>query len=207
MRMLRTAFFTFLLAAFAPLALAQTAGTVTLTASPTSGKGSVPVTLSWSTTPAATSCAGSGGSAGGAQGWSGALAASGTYTPPAALITSQTYTVTCTWTSTTATLSWVAPTENTDGSALTNLSSYNVYEGPASPPGTIIASVPAGTTTYSATNLSAGTNYFAVTAVNSAQQESALSDIVSKATTANASATATVTVTVLPVAPANLTVK
>lgn len=194
-----------ILVAVAPLALAQTvtptAGTVTLTATPSSGKASVPVTLTWSTTPAAVSCVGSGGSNDGAQGWSGTLPPSGSYTVPVALITTQTYTVTCTWTDNTATLTWVAPTQNTDGSPLTDLTSYNVYEGPTSPPGKIIASPAAGVTSYTATALPAGTNYFAVTAVNSKQQESTLSNIASKATSATASSSTTVTVTVLPAAP------
>lgn len=178
-----------------------TAGTVTLTATPTSGKASVPVTLTWSTTPAAASCAGSGGSNGGAQGWSGTLPASGSYTVPVALITTQTYTVTCTWSDNTTTLTWVPPTQNTDGSPLTDLTSYNVYEGPTSPPGKIIASPAAGITSYTATALPAGTNYFAVTAVNSKQQESELSNIAAKATAATASASTSVTVTVVPAAP------
>jgi len=191
--------------ALIPTAHAQTVpGTVTLTASPTSGKGSVPVTLTWSTTPAAVSCVGSGGSADGAQGWSGSLAASGTFVVPVALINSQTYTVTCTWTSTSAILTWTAPTEYTNGTPLT-VASYNVYEGPASPPATMVANVLAGTTTYTATNLPAGTNYFAVTALDGTGVESALSNIASKATTQTESASATVTVTVIPAQPSNLT--
>lgn len=194
----------------ANVAIGQTpaAGTVTLTATPSSGKASVPVTLTWSTTPAAISCQAGGGSNGGAQGWSGTLPAFGSYTVPVSLITSQTYTVTCTWVDSAAVMSWTAPTQNSDGSALTDLTSYNIYEGPASPPGKIVASPAASAgTSYTFSGLPAGTNYFAVTAVNSKQQESALSNIVSKTTDATASASATVTVTVLPNPPGALTVK
>lgn len=179
-----------------------TAGTVTVTATPASGKASVTPTITWSTTPAANSCVGSGGSAGGAQGWSATLAASGTYTPPVAIITSQTYTVTCTWTDNSVTLSWNAPTQNTDGTPLTDLASYNIYEGASSPPGKLLASPLASAgTTYTASGLPAGTNYFAVTAVNSKQQESELSNIAAKATAATAAASTSVTVTVVPAAP------
>lgn len=203
-RRLSAAIVAIALAAIVPV-LAQTvtptAGTVTVTATPNSGKASVLPTVTWSTTPAASSCAGSGGSSGGASGWSATLGPSGSYTPPAALITTQTYTVTCTWSDNAVTLSWNPPTENTDGTPLTNLASYNVYSGPASPPGKIVASPAAGVTSYTITGLPAGTNYFAVTAVNSAQQESTLSNIVAKSTAATSSASATVTVTVVPVAP------
>ena len=74
------------------------------------------------------------------------------------------------------TLSWQAPTENADGSQLVDLKGYKVHYGSASKnySDTIQVSNP-GITTYMVENLKAGQYYFAVTAYNSAGQESSLS--------------------------------
>jgi hypothetical protein len=78
------------------------------------------------------------------------------------------------------TLSWQAPTMNADGSALVDLKGYKVHYGSASKSysDTIQVSNP-GVLTYVVENLSAGKYYFAVTAYNSAGQESSLSPEVS----------------------------
>lgn len=78
-----------------------------------------------------------------------------------------------------ATLSWTAPTTNTDGTALTN-PGYKVYYSPT--PGTYpnVVTVDPGTTTYVITELTPGTWYFALRAVNQAGAESALTMPVSK---------------------------
>jgi hypothetical protein len=78
------------------------------------------------------------------------------------------------------TLSWQAPTENADGSALVDLKGYKVHYGSASKiySDTIQVANP-GLTTYVVQNLNAGKYYFAVTAYNSAGQESSLSPEVS----------------------------
>jgi Fibronectin type III domain len=79
-----------------------------------------------------------------------------------------------------ATLSWEAPTTNTNGSALTDLAGYRIYYGPD--PRSMSQSVQIKTTgvqTYMIDNLSAGTWYFAIMAVTSAGTESSLSNIVS----------------------------
>lgn len=70
-------------------------------------------------------------------------------------------------------LNWAAPTENTDGSALTNLAGYNIYFGTSSTTMTqkiTVASV--GMLSYVVSNLSHGTWYFAITSYNSAGVES-----------------------------------
>ena len=74
------------------------------------------------------------------------------------------------------TLSWQAPTENSDGSALTDLKGYMVRYGskPGSYPDLIEVANP-GLTTYVVQNLPAGKYYFAVTAYNAAGEESSLS--------------------------------
>jgi len=78
------------------------------------------------------------------------------------------------------TLSWQAPTENADGTALVDLKGYKVHYGPASKiySETIQVTNP-GLTTYVVQNLDVGKYYFAVTAYNAAGQESWLSPEVS----------------------------
>jgi putative Ig domain-containing protein len=77
-------------------------------------------------------------------------------------------------------LSWQAPTQNADGSALVDLKGYKVHYGPASKSYSDTIQVSnAGITTYVVENLNAGKYYFAVTAYNSAGQESSLSPEVS----------------------------
>jgi Putative Ig domain len=78
------------------------------------------------------------------------------------------------------TLSWQAPTENADGSTLTDLRGYKVHYGAASKSYSQTIQVPnAGLTTYVVENLAAGKYYFAVTAYNSAGEESTLSPEIS----------------------------
>lgn len=81
----------------------------------------------------------------------------------------------------TATLSWEAPLQNTDGSALTDLSGYNIVYGtnPSALAKSILVNNP-GLTTYVISSLPAGTYYFAIQALTSAGAQSALSNIVSK---------------------------
>jgi hypothetical protein len=72
-----------------------------------------------------------------------------------------------------ATLSWAAPTENTDGTALTNLAGYNIYYGNNT--GAMTNKISINTTgiqTYVIDNLASGSWYFTVTALNSAGTES-----------------------------------
>ncbi|HEY8540574.1 MAG TPA: putative Ig domain-containing protein, partial [Steroidobacteraceae bacterium] len=80
-----------------------------------------------------------------------------------------------------ATLSWQAPTQNTDGSPLTNLAGYRILYGTSQNAlnQTITINNP-GTTTYVIDNLTPATWYFAVRAVNSAGVESANSAVASK---------------------------
>jgi hypothetical protein len=81
----------------------------------------------------------------------------------------------------TATLSWQAPTTNTDGAALTDLSGYRIYYGAdAEELSESVQLTSVGLQTYVIDGLGTGTWYFAIKAVTSTGVESALSEIVSK---------------------------
>ncbi len=84
-------------------------------------------------------------------------------------------------------LSWDAPTTNSDGTALTDLSAYRVYSGTSSAPcpGASYQSVPSPTSTptsgdvinYQLTGLTTGTTYYVkVTAVDGSGNESSCSN-------------------------------
>ncbi len=80
-----------------------------------------------------------------------------------------------------ATLSWTPPTQNTDGSALTNLSGYVISYGlSANALSQTVSITNPGTTSYTVQNLGSGTWYFAVSTVTSLGTQSAFSSIVSK---------------------------
>jgi Fibronectin type III domain len=80
-----------------------------------------------------------------------------------------------------ATLSWNAPTSNTNGTALTDLSGYRIYYGTSERQMTETVQITnLGVQTYVIENLEPGTWYFAVRAVSSDDTESSLSDVVSK---------------------------
>ena len=79
----------------------------------------------------------------------------------------------------TAALSWDAPTTNTDGTDLADLAGYKIYYGTSS--GTYDSFIDvAKVTTYTVTELTPATYYFAVTAYDEAGNESAYSNEVSK---------------------------
>ena len=80
-----------------------------------------------------------------------------------------------------ASLSWVPPTENEDGTALVDLSGYRIYYGTNSASlDRVITINGVGTTRYVVDNLTSGTYYFGIRAFNRAGTESAMSGIASK---------------------------
>lgn len=200
---------------FASKAFAQAAPALTYTLQATSpdGKTLVPK-LTWSTAPAATSCAASGD-------WSGAKAASGTETL-AAVSASKAFTLTCNWPGdTTATISWTGPTLNTDGSPLAKCStqtdtgpclrSFLVLRGSdATSVGMDSKAVDdRNATSFAWLGLPAGTHWFSVVAVNgdgimSAQAMPPASKTITAAS--NIARTLTLGFSV-PAAPLNLAVK
>jgi hypothetical protein len=83
----------------------------------------------------------------------------------------------------TATLTWVAPTENADGTPITDLAGYTLYYGtnPSDLTQSITVSGAASTTT-AVKDLAAGTYYFAVAAYNAMGLESQQSNVASATT-------------------------
>ena len=80
-----------------------------------------------------------------------------------------------------ATLTWTAPTANSDGSALTDLAGYHIYYGTSigSMSNEINITSPS-TLTYVVANLGTGTWYFAIAAYTNTGLESGMSNVGSK---------------------------
>jgi Fibronectin type III domain len=80
-----------------------------------------------------------------------------------------------------ATLSWTAPAENTDGTPVTDLAGYHIYYGTSAGAWTSTITVLEATeTSYVVDGLAPGTYYFAVVAFNTAGDDSSQSNIASK---------------------------
>ena len=79
-----------------------------------------------------------------------------------------------------ATLDWMPPTQNSDGTVLTNLAGYTVYYGtsPSDLSQTVKVSNP-GLASYTVTGLTSGTWYFAVTSYSADGVESTRTSTVS----------------------------
>jgi hypothetical protein len=78
-----------------------------------------------------------------------------------------------------ATVDWTPPTENTDGTVLTNLAGYRLHYGTSASSLTQTVSITnPGLTSYVVDNLQSGTWYFAMTSVSSSGTESPLSGVV-----------------------------
>ena len=111
-------------------------------------------------------CGGGGDSAGAPTGSTTSTAAE-TSSPPA--------------TTGTATVSWVAPTNNSDGSSLTSLAGYTIHYGASASSLTqTIQIANAAAVSYVVTSLSPGTWYFAVSTYTNTGVQSGLSTIASK---------------------------
>jgi hypothetical protein len=79
-----------------------------------------------------------------------------------------------------ATLDWLPPTENSDGSVLINLAGYTVYYGTSADNLTqSVKLTNPGLTSYTVTNLPSGTWYFAVTAYTADGVESLRTSVIS----------------------------
>lgn len=97
-----------------------------------------------------------------------------------ATIAAFTITVTATGNGT-ATISWIPPTENTDGTVLTDLAGYRIHYGKAaSNLNRVVVIDTPGLTSYMIEGLTPATWYFAVTSVTADGAESSLSNLASK---------------------------
>jgi hypothetical protein len=160
--------------------------------------------LTWSTTPTADSCVASG-----APDWTGTKAPSGTV-QLAAVNATRTYGIACTRNGvTTAVVSWVAPTTNTDGTPYTNPGGYRVVYGPsATDLSTGIRVTDPAARSQQVQNLAPGTWHFAVITVNALGLESALSNIATKTATGAENVTRTLELTIrFPNPPGNVGVQ
>ena len=84
-------------------------------------------------------------------------------------------------TSGTALVSWMPPTQRTDGSPLSNLAGYRLYYGTRADALTQTINLSnSGLSSYMIEGLSTGTWYFAVVACDSVGNDSAQSNLVSK---------------------------
>ena len=80
-----------------------------------------------------------------------------------------------------ASLMWIPPTQNTDGSTLTNLAGYRIVYGASATQLTqMIQLGNAGMSAYVVENLAPGTYYFALTVLRSSGAESADSNVIAK---------------------------
>jgi hypothetical protein len=79
-----------------------------------------------------------------------------------------------------ATLSWTPPTQNTDGSALSNLAGYKVYWGTSQGNYSNSVNIDAGLSRYVVEQLTPATWYFTVTALNATGVESGFSNVTTK---------------------------
>jgi hypothetical protein len=169
----------------------------TVSISHTVGAGNVP-TVTWSARWA-TGCTAS-------NGWTGSKASSGSQTLPAITGTAI-FAISCAVTTpadTQALLSWTAPTQYTDGTALlaADLAAFRVYQGASASTLARVAEVVGTARGATRTGLAAGSNYFAVTAVTVAGAESGLSEVGLKVATTGGTVSASSSTTArLPSAP------
>lgn len=179
------------------------AQTATFTASVTQGPSPLSTTLTWNV-PGATAC--TAGGAGSVPSWSGNVPTSGTRSL-SGIAVDMTLTLSCTGPGK-ATLTWTAPTTNTDGSALTNLAGFTLLYGVS--PTALVSTVQvnsATATTHTIDTLAAGNWSFAVKARSSGGVESANSNVVSKAIAGFSYAgSLAIDVTAVPSPPTGLTV-
>ena len=186
----------------ASIAVAQEDNRIQFSADVTTGVESVSPVLTWSTSPAANDCVASGS-------WAGSKGSSGTETQPT-VTQDATYILTCTWDGVgSATLLWTPPTQNTDGTTLTDLVGYKLYWGnaPGDYPNSVRVDQP-DIDTYIIAPLSTGTYYFVATAINANEIESRHSNMAVKAIeSASGEESVGITVNARPEAPADLSIQ
>jgi hypothetical protein len=172
---------------------------VTLTAVPSSTSGTVTVALTW-TSSGVDTCLASGG-------WAGVRSTSGT--EEVIIYESTQFVLTCSRQGGTAQLRWLAPTERTDGTALTGLKDHLLYVSDSQGSLEIVTpvTVPMPTLEYTFT-LPAGTWYFGAKARDTNNLTSAMSGTVSKVIEdVSVQDTASVSIVAPPKPPSLLTIE
>lgn len=177
--------------------------------------GSVTPTLAWCTGDAATPqgvCSGTPASSCTASGaWTGTKGASGTQAQ-AAVTTTSTYTISCAWPGDDKiTLTWKAPTTNSDGSTLTDLGGFKIFYGTSSSMSnnTVVdVKDPAATSKVLGPGLAPNTYYIVMDAYNTGGAESSKvpTPPLTKVLAAGASVSQSFKVT-FPSAPTNVAVQ
>lgn len=171
--------------------------TVSISIAPLASPGSVAPTITWDSTGAA-SCIAS-------DGWTGNKPAAGFETLP--LITKTTkFSLTCTSPTGPATIRWTPPTTNSDGSALTTISGWQIMIGSSATSLSRGPVINGGTLTSAVIQAPPGTQFFAVRTeradgIESVDSVTATMNVVpDKATGA-----VTVSIDVKPLPPTNVT--
>jgi len=140
------------------------------TADTTTGTESVVPVLTWDTMPLADDCFASGD-------WSGNKGGAGNETL-LPITSGATYNLTCEWGGDSVTLSWVAPTENTDGTPLVDLDGFMIRYGQTDGgPYPIVEDIfDENTTSFVVSSLPSGDLFFVATAYNELGVESVFSN-------------------------------
>ncbi len=185
--------------------------TFTFGVSGTSSDGrTIAPTITWATTPSATSCTASATPAKGD--WTGTKTGGGSSQLTSVSVTTS-FQLVCTWPGdSTALVSWAKPTLNEDGSALTNLAGFRVQWGQVSGDqnmgSTVYLNDPTKTSWRSPALSPAGPWFFGVKAFNALGIESSLSAVVTKTTTAAVSLTRSADIVIrIPAPPSSVTVE
>jgi hypothetical protein len=192
--------FLLLLAALLTVGSAQAAPSVTLTAVPSLTTAPSSVTVTWATQEVAT-CTASGG-------WTGAKSGTGGTEVVNNVLGTTAYSIACSGATGEAPLSWTPPTQNIDGTPLTDLAGFKVVHGTtasftgATP---IVIADPLATA-YTITALPAGIRYFGVRAFNQAGAESTIATVSKGIVTSTVNASATATLLPRPKPPTLLVV-
>ncbi len=137
-----------------------TQNTITFTAEATTGVGTVTPVLTWDTMPLADDCVASGD-------WSGNKGGAGTETL-APISIGATYNIRCEWLDDFVTLTWLAPTENTDGTPYTDPKGFKIFYGmnQGGPYDNVIDLQDAAVTRHVISPLISGSWFFVATAYN-----------------------------------------
>lgn len=167
------------------LANAQSNGDGSFTlATSVNADGTLTPTLSWITTPEAIRCVASGDAE-----WEGEKPGQGEVTlTPRSTSQPRAFALVCQWPDDSqAFLTWVPPTTNTDGTALTNLAGYRVHYGrSATALDQVVQLADPALTSYTLTGLSPAQWFFGIRAYTTMGAESSLSNVISKTTRAGA---------------------